>query len=39
MTSDPDAPPEALDLRALKRLFLPLMACAPDAVVIMNATG
>ncbi|HEY5867956.1 MAG TPA: histidine kinase dimerization/phospho-acceptor domain-containing protein [Candidatus Tectomicrobia bacterium] len=39
MTSDPDTPPEAPALRALKRLFLPLMARAPDAVVIMNATG
>ena len=37
--SDPDTPPEAPALRALKRLFLPLMARAPDAVVIVNATG
>ena len=32
-------PPETPALRELKRLFLPLMACAQDAVVIMNATG
>jgi two-component system sensor histidine kinase HydH len=36
---DRDTPPEAPALHALKRLFLPLMARAPDAVVIMNATG
>ena len=32
-------PPETPALRALNRLFLPLMARAPDAVVIMSATG
>jgi PAS domain S-box-containing protein len=36
---DRETPPEGPALHALKRLFLPLIAHAPDAVVIMNATG
>jgi PAS domain S-box-containing protein len=36
---DRETRPETPALRALTRLFLPLMARAPDAVVIMDATG
>lgn len=32
-------PPETPAIRTLKRLFLPLLARAPDAVVLLNATG
>jgi PAS domain S-box-containing protein len=39
MTPAPNGPPEAVALRAVQQLFLPLIARAQDAVVILNATG
>lgn len=39
MAPDPDRPAENPALHALRQLFLPLIAEAPDAVVICNTVG